>query len=180
MPVHDVLLAVHVAAGSAGLLAGLVALLAPKRRGRHPSAGRVYQVAVAALTVTAVGLAALDWGRLWWLALIAVATEAAALGGLWARRRRFPGWIAWHVRLMGASYISLVTALLVVNWPYLIVWVLPTVVGTPLNLVAARRAAARGRGAAPSRPASTGSGEHAGHGGVAELPWPQGSNASTG
>jgi hypothetical protein len=138
--IHSLLLAAHVAAGSAGLLLGPVAMAAPKRRGRHTRVGYAYQLAVAGLAVTAVGLASLAWGRLWWLAAIAVATEAAALGGLWTRRRHFAGWIPWHVSLMCGSYISLVTALLVVNWSSPLAWVVPTVVGTPLIARRASRA----------------------------------------
>jgi hypothetical protein len=137
---HALLLVVHVASGSAGLLLGPVAMIAPKRRGRHTRAGGAYQVAVGALTASAVGLALLDWRRLWWLALIAVATEAAAMGGLRVRRRRRPGWRSRHVRLMCGSYVSLTTALLVVNWGSPAAWVLPTVVATPLISWAARRA----------------------------------------
>lgn len=136
----NLLLGFHVAAGVAGLVIGPVAMTARKRRGLHTRAGLAYQAAVALLTTTAVGLAALEWGRLWWLALIAVATEAAALGGWWARRRAFRGWIRWHVQLMAGSYVSFVTAFLVVNWSSPLAWVLPTVVASPLIARASARA----------------------------------------
>ena len=42
---------------------------------------------------------------------------------------------------MCGSYISLVTALLVVNWGSPLAWILPTVVGSPLIAVTSRRAA---------------------------------------
>lgn len=137
---HGVLLVIHVLAGTAGLALGALALTATKRRGRHTRAGLAYQVVLVALTLSSVGLAALAWERLWWLAAIAVATEAAALAGLWVRRRRFAGWAPWHVRLMCGSYLSLVTALLVVNWGSPLAWVLPTAIGTPLIARAAGHA----------------------------------------
>lgn len=137
---HGFLIIVHVLAGSAGLALGPVAMVAPKRRGLHTRAGSAYQIAVVALTTSATGLAILDWRRLWWLALIAVATEAAALGGVWVQRRRRHGWMVRHLRLECGSYVSLVTALLVVNWRSPVAWVLPTVIATPLIFWAANRA----------------------------------------
>ena len=77
---------------------------------------------------------------------MAAATEVAALVGWEVRRRHASGWLGWHIRLMGGSYISFVTAALVVNWASPLAWVLPTVIGTPLILRAVKRA---GR---PSRP----------------------------
>ena len=41
-PVFLSIVAVHVAAGLTCTVAGIVAMLAPKRSGRHPSAGTVY------------------------------------------------------------------------------------------------------------------------------------------
>ena len=143
---HSSLLVVHVAAGVAGLVLGPVAMAAAKRRGRHTRAGLAYQAAVAVVTLTAVGLAVLAWARLWPFVVIAAGTEAAALGGWWAGRRRFAGWLPWHVRLMCGSYVSLVTALLVVNWSSALAWVLPTVIGSPLIA----RAAGRAQPAAPT------------------------------
>jgi hypothetical protein len=145
--VRNVLLVLHILAGSLGLLVGPLAMLAPKRRGRHPLLGRAYQAATAVLCLTAFGLVLYRPG-LWWLAVIAAATWAAALGGWWAARRRFPGWTVWHLNLMCSSYISFVTAFLVVNLGLAspIAWIAPTVLGTPLI---ARANARLGAAAAP-------------------------------
>ena len=137
---RTVLLIVHVAAGTTGLLVGPVAMLAPKRRGRHTTVGWIYQAATGALCATAVGLAVLR-PALWWLGVIGAATEAAALAGWRVRRRRRPGWLSMHISLMCGSYISFVTAFLVVNlglgfWP---AWIAPTLVGAPLIARASRR-----------------------------------------
>lgn len=146
---HDALLLVHVIAGIAGLLLGPLALAVPKRAGWHPRLGRVYLVVVAAMTSTAVVLAVLDPARLWWLGLIAAATAVTALLGWRARLRRAPGWVGRHVSLMCGSYVSFVTAALVVNWSGPLTWVLPTLIGSPLIAAASRRASrsAQGRGA---------------------------------
>jgi hypothetical protein len=141
------LLTVHITTGSLALLVGPLAMLAPKRPGRHPRLGRAYQALIAALCLSACGLVVLN-PSLWWLGLIAAATWAAALGGWWMRRRQPRGWLQWHVSLMCGSYISLVTALLVVNMGIgsPIAWLAPTLVGSPLiaftNIRLARRATA--------------------------------------
>lgn len=138
---HTIFLSLHIVAGTAGLLVGPAAMLAPKRGGRHPQLGLVYQAIVALLACSAIGLVALSPARLWPFAAIAVATEAAALGGWFVRRRHRPGWLPVHVSFMCGSYVSFVTAFLVVNWHSPLAWILPTVVGSPLIAVAARRAA---------------------------------------
>jgi hypothetical protein len=137
---HPVLLIAHVSAGTIGLLIGPLALATPKRARRHPRLGLAYQAAVAAMAFSALGLVALAPVRLWGLGVIAMATEAAALAGWRVRRRHAPGWLGRHVRLMCGSYVSLVTAALVVNWASPAAWVLPTLIAIPLINRAVRRA----------------------------------------
>ena len=60
---HDVLLTVQVVAGTAGLVLGPIAMILPKRRGPHPRVGVGYQAVLAALTVSALGLASLDFAE---------------------------------------------------------------------------------------------------------------------
>ena len=67
----------HVGSGSLGLLLAPFGLAARKARGRHTRISWIYVGLVSVLAVSAVGLAALHWSRLWWLAAIAVATELA-------------------------------------------------------------------------------------------------------
>lgn len=125
-------LLLHVTAGAAGLVLGPIAMQAAKRRGRHTRAGVAYQWATAGLAGTAVVLAAADPAALWWLGLIGVLTESAAFGGWWLARRRPRGWRVRHINLMCGSYVSFVTAFLVVNWDSPLAWIVPTVVATPL------------------------------------------------
>ena len=109
-------------------------MFAQKRPGFHTRVGEVYHWVMLAVCVSAVGLAALAWNRLWWFLPIAVFSYANALVGYVAAKRRRPGWLPFHIGGMCGSYIALVTALLVVNvgdrLP--IVWFLPTIVGSPL------------------------------------------------
>ncbi|HEV2089259.1 MAG TPA: hypothetical protein VGR21_13175, partial [Cryptosporangiaceae bacterium] len=125
---HSVLLWSHIAAGVAALAVGPLAVLG-ERRGWSTRLGVAYQVSVAALAVTALGLVALAPARLWWLIPIAVATVAAAAGGAWLRRRDAGGWTPWQVRLLGGSYVSLVTALFVVQWGTAVAWLGPGLTG---------------------------------------------------
>jgi histidinol-phosphate phosphatase family protein len=134
-------LALHMAAGFAGLVLGPVAMAAPKRTGAHTRAGEGYHWVVLAVCLTAASLAALDWPRLWWFLPIAAGSYAFTLLGYVAAKRRWRGWLLTHVSGQGGSYIALVTAVLVVNWSALTgtpgraspwPWLLPTVVGTPL------------------------------------------------
>lgn len=137
---HTVVLAVHIAAGTSGLLIGPLAMVALKRRGWHTRLGWGYQVAVAVMTTSALGLVAMAPARLWGLAPVAIATEVAALLGWAVRRRHAPGWLPMHIRLMCGSYVSFLTAALVVNWSSPLAWVLPTVVGSPLIAMTVSRA----------------------------------------
>jgi hypothetical protein len=139
--VRALLLTVHITSGLTGLVIGPLTMRAPNRRGRHTRLGTAYQVITAALCVTAIGLVVIH-PAVWPLAVIAVATEAAAIGGLVVRRRARPGWLPQHIGLMCGSYVSFVTAFLVVNFPGSIVpWLVPTIVATPLIARSVARAA---------------------------------------
>lgn len=135
------LLVIHIVSGSLGLVAGPAAMLAPKRRGWHTRLGTSYVVLVVVLCAAAIGLAVLR-PAVWWLGLIAAATAAAALAGRELRRRQPPGWLGWHISLMCGSYISLATALLVVNLGFAgpLAWIVPSVIGSPLIAIRAARA----------------------------------------
>jgi hypothetical protein len=137
---RSLVLAVHVLAGTAGLLLGPLWLLTGPASRRRPLVAGGYQVAVAVLTGTALLLVAFDAARLWWLVPVAVATEAAALGGRWAARHGHSG---WQIRLLGGSYVALVTALLVVSWFTWLSWVLPAAITVPVIEYAAFRSERR-------------------------------------
>jgi len=140
--VHVVVLTGHISAGVAALGLGPLAFLAARRGGGGGARlGHLYQVAVAALNTTAIGLVALAPARLWWLLPIAVATEGAAVSGWWVWHRSGPA--TWAVRLLGGSYVSLITALLVVSWGTVLAWVAPAVLGLVLVESAASRAGLR-------------------------------------
>jgi uncharacterized membrane protein YeaQ/YmgE (transglycosylase-associated protein family) len=134
MSLRDPFLALHISAGTTGLILGPLAMRASKRRGPHTRLGETYHWVMLTVCVSAAGLAILAWGRLWWFLLIAAFSYANALVGYLAAKRRRPGWLRWHIRGMGGSYIALTTALLVVNFgrQLPIMWLVPTIVGSPI------------------------------------------------
>ncbi len=137
---HALILGLHVVAGATALVAGPLALISPSGGHRRHVLAAAYQVGIAVLVTTAFGLVALDIRRLWWLLPVAVATEALAVGGWWQVQRRPAGQpCAWQVRLLGASYVSLVTASVVVSVGGVLAWVVPSALGAIIVEIAAAR-----------------------------------------
>ncbi|MGC5018435.1 hypothetical protein [Micromonospora sp. DT47] len=135
---HTLLVVVHAASGTAGLLLALPVLLAPKRRGRHTLLGRIYAGAAVGLSLSAFGLFAFDPARLWGLAVLGALTLGWLVGGLWFARRRprglgGRGWRVWHLNLMGSTVIAFVTGFAVqMTDGNLVAWLAPTVIGSAL------------------------------------------------
>jgi len=148
--------AVHVAAGIVCVIAGAVAMLSRKGRGRHSTFGSVYYGALSVVFVTAVGLALVRWEEDYPLFLFALGAFTAASLGRSAMRRRVPGAARWHITGMGTSYILLLTAFYVDNGPQLPVWkdlppiaywTVPAAVGLPVLVYALLRHPLARRGA---------------------------------
>ena len=152
---HDILLAVHVAAGSLGLALGPLALWRSRGAPALVSGiGAAYLCSVLAVSVTALGLIALDWAGLWWLAILAAFSSGLAVLAFLAPRLRFRRWARACAHGEGGSYIALVTALLVVSvdGPAAVAaWTLPTLAGLPLIEVRAARLRARESRTGPAR-----------------------------
>lgn len=133
----DPIMLAHITAGTLGLGAGPVAMLAGKHRGLHTTAGWAYQVCCAVLCGSALLFVVRDIG-FWGFGIIAVATETCAAGSVVVRRRHRVGWMPRHVNLALSSYVSFVTAFVVVTaggfW-----WVLPVVAGSVLISVVVSR-----------------------------------------
>ena len=131
----------HVAAGIGSAIAGAVAMLSKKGRGRHSNFGTVYYWCLSAVFASASALAFVRWAEDYHLFILGTLAFAAASCGRTALRWRWPGWIRLHVIGMGASYILLLTAFYVDNgrslplWrqlPQIAFWILPTMLGAPL------------------------------------------------
>jgi lysylphosphatidylglycerol synthetase-like protein (DUF2156 family) len=142
-------LVVHVLAGLTTVITGIVAFVAPKRRGRHPRWGGRYLWAYTVVFLTAIILSGERWSTDAYLFFIALVGYGFALGGYTARRfRREPwlmrllgkNWVLAHIVGTIGSYIVLLTGFYVDNahlipllnrLPLLTFWVLPTVIGIP-------------------------------------------------
>ena len=121
-PVFLSIVAVHVAAGFVCTVAGIVAMLAPKRRGRHPSAGTVYYWSLVVVFLSMAALSILRWPADRHLFVLGVLTFGASVVGRMAKRRLWRGWLRVHVTGMALSYILLLTAFYVDNGPNLPLW----------------------------------------------------------
>ena len=131
----------HVLVGLVCVLAGAVAMLSPKRSGRHPTFGTIYYWGLVAVFVSATGLSAVRWAEDYHLFILGALAFAAAYFGRQARRQRWRNWARLHITGMGTSYVLLLTAFYVDNgkqlpvWkdlPHFAYWLLSLVVGIPL------------------------------------------------
>jgi hypothetical protein len=136
-----VLLGAHVLAGFACVVTGVVAMLSPKRAGRHPKAGKIYYGCLSAVFATASLLAALRWSEDFPLFVVGTLAFLSASLGRTALRQRWRGGVRLHIACMGASYVLLLTGFYVESgaklplWrelPAVAYWLLPGAVGIPL------------------------------------------------
>jgi hypothetical protein len=147
-PLFLSIVAVHVAAGLVCTVAGIVAMLAPKRSGRHPSAGTVYYWSLVVVFLSMAALSILRWPANTHLFVLGVLSFGAGAVGRMEQRRLAPVRLRVHVAGMGLSYILLLTAFYVDNGPHLPIWrslpplahwVLPSIVGIPILIWAITR-----------------------------------------
>jgi peptidoglycan/LPS O-acetylase OafA/YrhL len=140
-PIFLTIVGLHVLAGLVCVVAGVIAMLSPKRSGRHPTFGMIYYWGLTAVIVSASILAVMRWDEDYHLFILGVLAFAAASVGRAARRRRWPRWVRFHIAGMGLSYVLLLTAFYVDNgkslplWkelPPIAYWLLPAAIGLPL------------------------------------------------
>jgi hypothetical protein len=140
-PVFLGIIAVHVLAGLVCTIAGAVAMLAPKRRGRHPTAGSVYYWSLMVVFVTMTALSIIRYPANNHLFVLGALSFGSAWTGRRARRRLARRWAPVHATGMALSYILLLTAFYVDNgpnlplWrslPRLSYWLLPSLIGLPI------------------------------------------------
>ena len=142
-PVFLTVVAIHVLLGIACVIAGLIAMLSEKRRGRHPTFGTIYYWCLLAVFASATALAAVRWAADYHLFILGALSFGAASLGRTARRQRWRSWAKLHITGMGLSYILLLTAFYVDNghslplWrelPPIAYWLVPGAVGIPIIL----------------------------------------------
>ena len=150
-------LVVHALAGLTTGVMGVLALRAPKRRGRHHQLGKSYLWAYTVVFLTAIMLSVQHMPADAYLLVLATIGYGLALSGFAARRfrqeplvRRLVGkqWVVAHIIGVIGSYVVLWTAFYVDNahlipglkqLPTLTFWVLPTVIALPGLLVSLSR-----------------------------------------
>ncbi len=140
-PAFLAVVAVHVLIGLACAITGIIAMLSPKRSGRHPRFGTIYYWCLMGVFVTASALAAVRWAEDYHLFILGALAFAEAYLGRMERRKRRSNWVKLHISGMGTSYIFLLTAFYVDNgknlplwrdFPPAAYWLAPAVVGIPL------------------------------------------------
>jgi hypothetical protein len=136
-----VIVGVHIPLGLACVVAGAVAMLSEKRRGRHSTAGKFYYWCLLALFASMTFLSVMRWAENYHLFILGTLSFASAWFGRRALRQRWPRWPRLHITGMGLSYLLMLIAFYVDNgkqlplWkdmPHFTYWLLPLVVGVPL------------------------------------------------
>jgi hypothetical protein len=140
-PLFLTVVGVHILLGLACTVTGAMAMLSRKRAGRHPRYGTIYFGCLAAVFLTATGLAAVRWAEDYHLFILGALSFAAAYLGREARRHRWRHWVRLHIGGMGSSYVLLLIAFYVDNghslplWrdlPPIAYWLVPAAIGIPL------------------------------------------------
>ena len=148
MSIHGILLIIHIIAGSFCLLTGAINLSIKKQKGYHTKIGELYHGGYVIVFLTSVGMAIINWSDSAYLFYIALFSYGLALFGYLAGKFRKKGWLQMHIGGMAGSYIGIVTAVLVVNGgdiplmnqlPALLLWFIPTIIGTPLIIMVNKR-----------------------------------------
>jgi hypothetical protein len=145
-PTFLAIVGVHILLGTGAVIAGAIAMLSSKGRGRHAQWGTLYFWLLLGVFATMGALSFLRWAENRHLFIVGTLSFLSAYGGRAAARHRWPQWPRLHLTGMGASYIFMLTAFYVDNgknlplWkelPELAFWVLPGAIGVPLIVFAA-------------------------------------------
>jgi uncharacterized membrane protein HdeD (DUF308 family) len=156
-PVFLTVVRFHVVVGIVCVLAGAIAMLSHKGRGRHSTFGTLYYWCLAIVVATATGLSAMRWADNYHLIFLGVVSFIAATVARTALRKRWENSVTLHITGMGLSYILMLTAFYLDNgknlplWrelPQWAFWVLPGAIGIPIIVRALLRHPLMGRGTA--------------------------------
>ncbi|SFL23127.1 hypothetical protein SAMN03159341_104145 [Paenibacillus sp. 1_12] len=122
--------------------------MATKRRGIHTLIGEIYHGAFVAIFITSVAMGIMHWSQSAYLLFIGIFSYSIALYGYLSKKLRWNNWLGKHIGGMLGSYIAIITAVLVVNGPNiplikqlptLLLWFLPTIIGTPIIILIGKR-----------------------------------------
>lgn len=148
-PVFLTIVGIHIALGLTCIVTGFVAMMSPKRRGRHSRVGTIYYWCLSAVFASATSLSVMRWAENYHLFFLGALSFAAAfLGRAAVRQQPFDRRLELHISGMGLSYILMLTAFYVDNgknlplWkelPPIVYWLLPAAVGVPIIVRVLRR-----------------------------------------
>jgi len=136
---------VHILFGLGAVIAGAVAMLSKKGRGRHSNWGTIYFACLFGVFLTMSALSFVRWAEDYHLFILGTLSFASAYLGRRAAREHGRQWPRMHLTGMGASYILMLTAFYVDNgknlplWkdlPEIVFWLLPSAIGAPLIIYA--------------------------------------------
>ena len=136
-----VVIVVHIPLGIVCVLAGAIAMLSEKRRGRHSAFGTVYYWCLFALFASATFLSVMRWSENYHLFILGATSFGCAWFGHSALRWHWPHWVRLHIAGMSMSYVFMLIAFYVDNgkqlpvWrdlPHVMYWLLPLAIAMPL------------------------------------------------
>ncbi|MGE7975629.1 DUF2306 domain-containing protein [Bacillus cereus] len=142
------ILFIHILVGVICLIAGLAAMLTPKKMRLHKKLGEIYHFSFIIVLITTIGMAIIHWESSSHLLYIGFISYSLALIGYLAGKFKCKNWIAIHIGSVLGSYIAILTAVLVVNvnrlpvlnnYNPLIFWLLPTIIGSPIIYIIRRK-----------------------------------------
>ena len=135
------ILSIHVLFGLTAVIAGIVAMLSKKERGRHSRAGMIYYYCVWVVFTTASLMAIARWSEDYHLFVLGALCLISLIIARMAVRRKWHAWPLYHISGMGSSYLLLIIAFYVDNGRFLpiwknfhpsIYWILPSLIGIPI------------------------------------------------
>jgi uncharacterized membrane protein len=109
---EDHMLLLHIVSASLALVIGGALLALDKRLRIHPRLGSIYHWTMFVVAVSALGISAMR-GRAVVFTYLAPPSYALALLGYASAKRRWRGWLRWHITGQTGSYVALLTGLAV-------------------------------------------------------------------
>jgi hypothetical protein len=125
------------------VIAGLIAILSKKHKGKHSTFGAIYYWVLWVVFATSTLIAIFRWKEDYHLFLLGIVSFVSALIGRTALRNKWKKWSVIHTIGMSLSYIFLIVAFYVDNGRFLplwkeldpiLYWLLPLLVGIPLTI----------------------------------------------
>jgi uncharacterized membrane protein len=96
-PIFLAVVRFHILVGVCCVVAGAIAMLSPKGRGRHSAFGTIYYWCLMAVVATATGLSVVRWADNYNLFFLGMLSLLAATTARTALRQRWRNWVRLHI-----------------------------------------------------------------------------------